>query len=225
MRTRIAVGVLLASALATLALGAMPAGAKAIKAPKISANFLKQLSGDLSKGKKITFDAVYKSVSNGGTTETITIAQAPPKSDFSTGNGQVVDTGSNTYYCSGSTGHETCLSAGTDNPFASIEALFSPAAALSAFSEAKEGLLEKSLGIKVSSSSVTIGGQASTCVSVTEHGSTGKYCVTKQGVLTYSGANNSYFELTKYSSSPPASLFQLPAGATTETLPGGVSIP
>jgi hypothetical protein len=220
-----AAGVLVASVVGTLALGAVPAGAKTAKAPKISSNFLKQLTNDLGKGKKITFEAVYKSVSSGGTSETVTIAQAPPKSDFSTGSGQVVDTGSGTYYCSGSSGHESCLSAGSDNPFSAIEEIFSPAAAIGAFDEAKEGLVEKSLGIKVSSSSATIGGLASTCVTVTEHGNSGKYCVNKQGVLTYSGADNSYFELTSYSSSPSASLFKLPAGATTETLPGGVTIP
>ena len=31
--------------------------------------------------------------------------------------------------------------------------------------------------------------------------------------------------MTKYSSKPPASLFSLPAGATTQTLPGAASIP
>ena len=30
-----------------------------------------------------------------------------------------------------------------------------------------------------------------------------------------------YFQLTKYSSKPPAGLFTRPAGATTVTLPGG----
>jgi len=51
--------------------------------------------------------------------------------------------------------------------------------------------------------------------------------VTKQGILSYSGSasSSSYFELTKYSSKPPASLFSLPTGATTETLPGSTSIP
>jgi hypothetical protein len=56
-------------------------------------------------------------------------------------------------------------------------------------------------------------------------GKSGKYCVTKQGLLSYSGTPSSYFQLTKYSSTPSASLFSLPAGATTATLPGGASIP
>jgi hypothetical protein len=57
-------------------------------------------------------------------------------------------------------------------------------------------------------------------------GNGGKYCVTKQGLLSYSGSSSSgYFELTKFSTKPAATLFALPAGATTVTLPGGVSIP
>ena len=80
----------------------------------------------------------------------------------------------------------------------------------------------------MSSSTATFAGQPSTCVSVSVRGRGGKYCVTKQGILSYSGSasnSSSYFELTKYSSRPPASLFSLPAGATTATLPGGGSIP
>ena len=49
--------------------------------------------------------------------------------------------------------------------------------------------------------------------------------MTKQGLLSYSGANGSYFEFSHDSGSPSSSLFQTPAGATTVTLPGGVSIP
>jgi hypothetical protein len=51
--------------------------------------------------------------------------------------------------------------------------------------------------------------------------------VTKQGLLSYasSTSGSGYFELTKYQSKPPASLFALPAEATTQTLPGGASIP
>ena len=95
-----------------------------------------------------------------------------------------------------------------------------------ALAEAKEGLVSKLLGIKVSSSSASYAGQPSTCVTVSVHGKGGKYCVTKQGILSYSGSSSSdYFQMTKYSSKPPASLFTLPAGATTVTVPGGNSIP
>ena len=85
--------------------------------------------------------------------------------------------------------------------------------------------MSRLLGIKVSSSSASFAGQSSTCVTVNVHGKGGKYCVTKKGLLSYSGSGANYFELTKYSATPPSSLFNLPAGATTETLPGGASIP
>jgi hypothetical protein len=119
-----------------------------------------------------------------------------------------------------------CLSVKGSNPLLGLEDIFSPTVALGALAEAKEGIVSRLLGIKVSSSSGTFAGQPSTCVTVTVRSKGGKYCVTKQGLLSYSGSSSSsYFELTKYSSKPPASLFSLPTGATTETLPGGTSIP
>jgi hypothetical protein len=191
---------------------------------KVTSSNINALSKSLNKAKKITFEAVYKS-SESGQNETITIAQSPPKSYFSASGGSVVDTGTKTYYCSTSGGTTSCLSAGTSNPFASLETLFSPATALAAFGEAKEGLISRALGVKVSTSSSSIAGQSSTCVTVTVHGTGGKYCVTKQGILSYSGAGKNYFELKSFTKSPSSSLFNLPAGATTETLPGGVDIP
>ena len=84
----------------------------------------------------------------------------------------------------------------------------------------------KALGIKATASSTTIAGQPSTCVTVTVKGKGGKYCVTKQGILSYAGSSStSYFKMTKFSSNPPGSLFRLPAGATTVTLPGGRPTP
>ena len=77
----------------------------------------------------------------------------------------------------------------------------------------------------MSASSATFAGQSATCVSVTAQGKAGKYCVTKQGILAYAGTSSGYFELTKFVASPPASLFQLPAGATTVTIPGGGTLP
>jgi hypothetical protein len=39
------------------------------------------------------------------------------------------------------------------------------------------------------------------------------------GVLAYSGTASNYFKLTQYASNPSASLFSLPAGATTQSAP------
>ncbi len=213
---------------------------------------LKGLTNSINRSKNLTYLAQYASVSNGQTT-TVTIAQSPPKSNFSTSNGSVINNGKTTYYCSsnagssgnsGNTGSTSnsgnsgassttttakssiqCVSVKGANPLLGLENVFSPAVALGALGEAKQGLVSRLLGIKVSSSSATFAGQPSTCVTVTVRGRGGKYCVTKQGILSYSGTSSDYFTLKKYSSNPPANLFSLPAGATTQTLPGGSSIP
>jgi hypothetical protein len=207
--TSIGVGLLLVLGLATPASAAHGG---------LTPSQLKALTNKVNQAKKLTFEAVYKSVGLGNSAS-VTLAQSPPKSLFSTSGGVVVDTGTKTYYCSSGGGTDECLSASGTNPFLGIEQLFSPTAALAAFSTAKEGLVSRALGIKLSESTASIAGQASTCVTVSVKGKASKYCVTKQGVLAYSGSGGQYFELTKFVKSPPASLFQLPAGATTVTLP------
>ncbi len=121
----------------------------------------------------------------------------------------------------------TCVASKRSNPLLGLESFFSPTVALTLFSEAKNAAIAHALGIKMSSSSATFAGQPSTCVSVSVKGKSSKYCVTKQGILSYSGSSSSssYFKLTKYSSKPPASLFAVPTGATITTLPGGASLP
>ena len=252
MRTRLVTMTVTLGLGALVLLPALPAAGKA------SAPNLKALTNSINRAKNLTYLAQYTSVSNGQTT-TVTIAQSPPKSNFSTSDGgSVINNGKTTYYCSansgssgnsgnsgnsgsaGSSGNSgssstttsttskstmTCLSVKGANPLLGLENVFSPAVALGALAQAKQGLVSRLLGIKVSSSSATIAGQPSTCVTVTVRGKGGKYCVTKQGILSYSGSSSSYFKLTKYSSKPPASLFSLPAGATTQTLPGGASVP
>ena len=46
-----------------------------------------------------------------------------------------------------------------------------------------------------------------------------KYCVTDSGILAYAASAGSTFELTSFTSSPAASDFALPAGATVITVP------
>jgi hypothetical protein len=219
---------------------------------------LQNLTNELNKAKHITYYAKYENVS-GGQTTTITIAQAPPKSLFSSSDGSLaVNTGKATYYCSansassggtGSTGSgnsgsgnsgsgnsgntgsttttttkskssEQCYSEKGANPLVSTEALFSGAALTGVFAQAEESAIARALGIHVSTSSGNYGGQSATCVTVTRRGQGAKYCVTSQGILAYESTGKSnYFELTKYSNHPPSSVFQLPSGATTVTIP------
>ena len=231
-----------------LAAPALPASAKSTSAPN-----LKALTNDINHAKKLTYYAQYTHVS-GGRKSTVTIAQSPPRTYFSTSSSSVIINENTTVYCSlnsvstsisgnsGNSGNsvttsnsgnsgsksskQRCLTEKGANPLLGVEDDFSPTVALGALAEAKEGLVSKLLGIKVSSSSASFAGQPSTCVTVSVHGKVGRYCVTKQGILSYSGSSSSdYFELTKYSPKPPASLFAPPAGATTVTVPGGGSIP
>ncbi len=243
MRTRTVTMIVAFGVGAFLAWPGLPASGKPIPTPN-----LKALTNTINHAEKLTYYAQYTAVSN-GQMSTVTIAQAPPKSIFSSSDSSIINTGKTTYYCSansgstsnsGNTGNsgspstttatsaspEQCLSEKGDNPLLGLEDIFSPTVALGALAEAKEGLASKLLGITVSSSSASFGGQPSTCVAVTVRGKGGKYCVTKQGILTYSGSSSSeYFQLTKFSAKPPASLFTLPAGATTDTLPESGSTP
>jgi hypothetical protein len=230
---------------AVLLLPALPASGKS--APNFNA-----LTNTINRAKKMTYYAQYVSYSGSNPQTTVTIAQAPPKSNFSSASGSVINNGKTTYYCgtsgnsgdsgnSGNSGNSgssttttttsknavTCVASKGSNPLLGLESFFSPTIALTLFSEAKNATVARALGIKVSSSSATFAGQPSTCVSVSVKGKSSKYCVTKQGILSYSGSSSSssYFKLTKYSSKPPASLFAVPAGATITTLPGGASLP
>ncbi len=232
--------------------------ASAASAKSISKSQLNALTNKINQAKNnVTYVAVYKSTS-GGKTTTITLAQQKKKSNFSTSDGgSVISDGKNTYYCSSNSGNSgntgsssnsgssgntgnsgstttttsavQCVKSSGSNPLGTLQNTFGPAAVVSALNIAKQGVASKFLGIKVSSSSATFAGQPSTCITVSGRGQSGKYCVTNKGVLAYIGGSGSgSFQLTQYSSKPPASLFTLPKGATTQTLPslpGGQSIP
>jgi hypothetical protein len=77
-------------------------------------------------------------------------------------------------------------------------------------------------GDKVATSTMSLNGFSMDCIDLTAPGVPGKstICTTSQGVLGYVGVagESTRFEITSYSSSPAASLFQLPAGATITTV-------
>jgi hypothetical protein len=80
-------------------------------------------------------------------------------------------------------------------------------------------------GDKVSSSTMSRNGFSMHCIDLVAPGvqGTSTICTTSQGVLGYAQAagDPTSFAITSYSSSPPASVFQLPPGAkiTTVTVP------
>lgn len=80
-------------------------------------------------------------------------------------------------------------------------------------------------GDKVSTSTMSLNGFSMNCIDLETPGTSGKstICTTSQGVLGYVQVvgTSTVFEITSYSSSPSASLFELPPGAkvTTVTVP------
>jgi hypothetical protein len=245
MRTR-ALTVPAVVGLALVMLPALPASAKGLSQSQINS-----LEKNLNNAKKLTYQVTYSQV-DGGKTTTVTIAQASGKSNFTTGDGSsVINTGKKTYYCSansssnsGSTGNSgnsgnsgstttttkagslQCVTTSGANPLLGFENAFSAAPLTALLNESKASAVARALGIKVTTSTQNFAGQQATCLSATVHGNTGKYCVTKQGILAYVGTGNgTYFKMTKYSSKPSSSLFKLPAGATTKTIPSTPSVP
>jgi hypothetical protein len=79
--------------------------------------------------------------------------------------------------------------------------------------------------VKVTSSTMSVNGFSLQCAVVVSgkapNQSTSKVCVTSQGILGFVSvaSKGADFEIKSYSSSPAASLFQLPAGATVTTIP------
>jgi len=243
MRTRAAS---LAVASLALALGAAAALPALPASAKQSPFNLKALKNSINRTKNLTYEAVYNSVSS-GQPSTVTVAQAPPKTYFSAGSSSVISTGKDTYYCSpglgssgsasGNSGNSgtsgssssgtsssapTCVSTSMTNPLLGVMNSFSSQALVNALNTTAGGVVARVLGIKISYSSASYGGQPSSCVTIARKSQSVKYCVTKQGVLSYASTSpKQYFELTKYSSNPSASLFALPSGATVETLPTG----
>ncbi len=55
------------------------------------------LTNRINRPKNLSYLATYISV-NGGQTTTVSIAQSPPKSNFSTSTGSVINDGKKTYY-------------------------------------------------------------------------------------------------------------------------------
>lgn len=78
-------------------------------------------------------------------------------------------------------------------------------------------------GDKVTSSTLTVGSFAMSCVDLVASGvnGTSTICTTAQDILGYVkvAQDSTSFEIKSYSASPAASLFQLPPGATVTTIP------
>jgi hypothetical protein len=190
----------------------------------------------VQSGESTTFEATY--ITTGTAPATIVYAVRPPKglafTDTPTGSSStsadVVVNASGEYSCTppnGSTSTWSCQKLGVAS--ATVEnqlfAFYTPShwvGFLRDFSLAA-GLA----GDKVTSSSMTVNGFSMQCVDFVAPGvvGTSTICTTAQGILGYVkvASDATSFEIKSYSGSPPASLFQLPPGATVTTPPAGTT--
>ena len=159
----------------------------------------------------------------GSANTTMVLAQSPGNSYMKTAGATLVSTGKKTYYCSGSGGSATtCISESGANPLAGLSELFSSTVIVTELKVFQGEVAEHIPGLSVKTSSKTVAGQPSTCVTVKAPGQskTEIWCVANsKGFLTYENSGSDSVTLKAYSGSPPASLFKLPQGATVMTTP------
>ncbi len=198
-------------------------GSSTTSAGSTSASKLTQFESNIQSAKGGSFKLTYAETSSATSqSSTLTFEQLPPKYAFIIGGAtaeDIVDTGTGTYACSGPAGHAYCYSfSSASDPFTALLNVITGASVDTELHGIQSSLAAKLHGVQVSFSNQTFAGQASNCVSGTYQGNSFKYCVTDSGVLAYAGGSGakSYgsLSLTSYSTSPSASDFAIPAGAT-----------
>ena len=205
-----------------------------------SSSKLGALSSSVQNSSKSTYLAVYSSTDGSGGVTTVSFGQAPPKQVFSStdpsgSTTSILNTGSATYSCSSSSGGaSTCTPLGGSlgsSALSGLLSVYNGTAAITTMKAWQSSLAAHLSGVSVTFSDESIAGQASTCANWSQGSDKATYCVTSSGVLakveTSSGGSSGgvSFVLTSYTGAPPASQFELPAGASVVTLPGGVSAP
>jgi hypothetical protein len=191
----------------------------------------------LQSGAATTFEATY--VTTGSAPATIVYAVQPPKGVAFTltptgGSGtttpvHLVVNSSGEYSCSQASSAVpwTCQKLGTADAATQNEIFnfYTPAHWIGFLRDFS--LAAGIAGDKVTSSTMTVNGFNLNCVDFNAGGvpGTSTICSTDQGILGYVkvAADSTSFEIQSFSTSPPASLFELPPGATVTTAPAGNS--
>jgi hypothetical protein len=138
------------------------------------ASRLAAVSNSMKGAEGAPFKATYSAMAN-GKTETITFEQDPPKFLFGTSGGEVVDTGSTTYFCS-TTGTPSCFSSSTEDPLAALLQELSPKTYVASLQAAQAALAARTAGYNATFSTQTFAGQPSTCVTITQTSGTEGLC-------------------------------------------------
>ena len=200
-------------------------GGSATTAPPAGSGGLGALVDGVPRSSSATYSATYLvAEASTGKTQTITFAQSPPKSSIVTSSGSFFFDGTTVTECQGSGSSATCTSlpSSLTGIFSGLAKLFSPTVITSTLKGVQAAVAANHAGYVVSTSTGTYGGRASNCVTVkgTSRPTPVTYCGdASDGVLTYLDANGNTLTLQAYSSSPPASTFAPPAGATVRSVP------
>jgi hypothetical protein len=199
---------------------------------------LNAFTGKVQNGESATYDVTY--VTSGSSPATVEYTANPPhdwglSETESSGSFRMIQNSAGLYYCTQQSSGATwsCLSVpgAAQTDYLAYYQFFTGTywvdilKAISPF----VGLT----GLKIEDKSMKVNGFDLSCIVVSgtpngANGSTttanassdGTYCVTSQGILGYvSSGTGADYEIKSYSTTPNSSLFQEPAGATTETLP------
>jgi hypothetical protein len=188
-------------------------------------------TNNLQSNQNTRFEATY--ITTGSSPATVVYAVDPSSGGLAfhetqTGanasNLQVIVNSSGEYACnqSGSGGAWSCLKLGKADAASEnqIFDVYTPSHWI-AFLKGVS-LVAGLAGDKVTSSTMSLNGFDMSCVDLVAHGvaGTSTICSTSQGILGYAqvASDSTSFQITDYSSSPSASLFQLPPGATVTTV-------
>jgi hypothetical protein len=183
----------------------------------------------IKSGEANPFEATY--VTTGSAPATIVYAVTPPKglafidtpSGASAPDIHLIVNSSGEYSCMAGT-PVSCTKLGTTSAATQNQILdfYTPAHWVGFLNDF--ALAAAFAGDKVSSSSKTVNGFAMHCLDLVASGvaGTSTICTTAQDILGYVevASDSTSFEITKYSTSPSASMFDLPKGATVTTEPG-----
>ena len=194
----------------------------------------------LQSGAAAPFEATY--VTTGSAPATIVYAVQPPKGvafDLTPTGGtgdstptHIVVNSSGEWACSQSSGNGSsapwsCQKLGTADAATEnqIFNIYTPAHWVGFLRDFS--LVAGLAGDKVTSSTMTVNGFSLNCVDFNAPGvaGTSTICSTAQGILGYVkvASDSTSFEIQSFSTSPPASLFELPPGATVTTVTTGTA--
>jgi hypothetical protein len=189
---------------------------------------ISSIESKLKGSSSATYDAQY-TITGSSSLSSLELAAQPPSTfafdaTTSTGKSEIFGDASKTTSCTENTGATTWTCADLGSGLSGITNSF-----YIFTGKYWSGLLATATSEGATTSSMSVGGVASDCVTYSPSSAVdGEVCVSQSsGVLTYVKdlKTGTTFSLTSYSASPPASLFQAPAGATVNTLPPGVTLP